>query len=103
MEVFVCVVVIVVIDIFCVLVFFEFIEIDVIGILIFDDEICICKVVVGFFVVCVDEVLEGKVEEMGGNDVFEEFDGVDEDIFDIFWREWVNIKCLVEMFVIYDV
>jgi cohesin complex subunit SA-1/2 len=77
-------------------------EIDAIGILIFDDEIRIRKAVVGFFVACVDEALEGKVEEMGGNDVLEEFDGVDEDIFDTPRREWANIKCLAETLAIYD-
>ncbi|KAL2212209.1 STAG-domain-containing protein [Sarocladium strictum] len=80
----------------------EPLEIDAIGILIFDDEIRIRKAVVGFFVACVDDALEGKVEEMGGNDVLEEFDNVDEDIFDTPRREWANIKCLAETLAIYD-
>ena len=78
-------------------------EIDAIGILIFDDEIRIRKAVVNFFVACVDDALESKVEEMGGTDVMDEFAGVDEDIFDTPRKEWASIKCLAETLAIYDV
>lgn len=77
-------------------------EIDTIGELIFDSELRIRKAVVGFFVACIGEALEAKVEEIGGNDVLEEFDGVDEDDFESPRKEWLNVKCLAETLASYD-
>ncbi|KAI5461184.1 hypothetical protein BGZ63DRAFT_357211 [Mariannaea sp. PMI_226] len=78
-------------------------EIDAIGKLIFDNELRIRKAVVGFFVSCVEDVHEGKVEEIGGSDTLEElFDNVEEDDFDSPRLEWVSIKCLAETLAIYD-
>ncbi|KAF7547308.1 hypothetical protein G7Z17_g7816 [Cylindrodendrum hubeiense] len=78
-------------------------EIDSIGKLIFDNELRIRKAVVGFFVSCVMDVHEGKLEEIGGADTLDElFDNVEEDDFDAPRQEWVNIKCLAETLAIYD-
>ncbi|KAF7550921.1 hypothetical protein G7046_g7868 [Stylonectria norvegica] len=78
-------------------------EIDSIGKLIFDNELRIRKAVVGFFVACVGDVHEGKLEEIGGSDTIDElFDGVEEDDYDSPRQEWVNIKCLAETLAVYD-
>jgi cohesin complex subunit SA-1/2 len=77
-------------------------EIDSIGELIFDSELRIRKAVVGFFVACVNDVYEGKVEEIGGTDVLVEFDGVEEDDFESPRKEWANVKCLAETLATYD-
>ena len=77
-------------------------EIDSIGELIFDTEVRIRKAVVGFFVACVEDVYEGKVEELGGADVLDEFDGVEEDDFQSPRKDWVNVKCLAETLATYD-
>ncbi|KAG8416913.1 cohesin complex subunit [Metarhizium acridum] len=77
-------------------------EIDAIAKLIFDTEIRIRKAVVNFFVACIDDVYEGKLEEIGGADVLEELDDVEEDDYESPRKEWINIKCLAEMLAIYD-
>ncbi|KND93804.1 Cohesin subunit psc3 [Tolypocladium ophioglossoides CBS 100239] len=77
-------------------------EIDAIGKLIFDTELRIRKAVVNFFVACIEDVHEGKMEEIGGADALDELDDVDEDDFDSPRKEWVSIKCLVETLAIYD-
>ncbi|EXV00764.1 STAG domain protein [Metarhizium robertsii] len=77
-------------------------EIDAIAKLIFDTEIRIRKAVVNFFVACIDDVYEGKLEEIGGAEVLEELDDVEEDEYESPRKEWINIKCLAEMLAIYD-
>ncbi|OAA45466.1 STAG-like protein [Metarhizium rileyi] len=77
-------------------------EIDAIARLIFDTEIRIRKAVVNFFVACIDDVYDGKLEEIGGADVLEELDDVEEDSYESPRKEWINIKCLAEMLAIYD-
>jgi cohesin complex subunit SA-1/2 len=78
-------------------------EIDSIGKLIFDSELRIRKSVVGFFVACVQDLIDTKVEEMGGSDVVEEaFSGTEEDDTESPRREWLNIKCLAETLAAYD-
>lgn len=77
-------------------------EIDAIGELIYDSELRIRKAVVGFFVACVNDVFEGKVEELGGSEALEELNDVDEDDFETPRREWADIKCLAETLAIYD-
>ncbi|CAI6100385.1 unnamed protein product [Clonostachys chloroleuca] len=71
-------------------------ELDVIGQLIYDNEIRIRKAVVGFFVACVDEVFASTVQALGGTDALDEFDSTDDDDYNTPRREWVNIKCLAE-------
>lgn len=77
-------------------------EIDAIGKLIFDTEIRIRKAVVNFFVACIDDVHEGKMEEIGGAEVLDELDDVEEDDYESPRKEWINIKCLAETLAIYD-
>ncbi|KAG6014124.1 hypothetical protein E4U43_006903 [Claviceps pusilla] len=77
-------------------------EIDAIGKLIFDTELRIRKAVVNFFVACVADVLEGKKEQIGGQEVLEELDEVEEDDYESPRKEWVNIKCLAETLASYD-
>lgn len=77
-------------------------EIDAIGKLIFDTELRIRKAVVNFFVACIKDVHEGKLEDMGGADALDEIDDADQDDFESPRKEWVNIKCLAETLAIYD-
>jgi cohesin complex subunit SA-1/2 len=77
-------------------------EIDAIGRLIFDNEIRIRKAVVNFFVACIGDVREGKVEELGGQDTLDEFYAGEDDDFDQPRKEWLDIKCLAETLAIYD-
>lgn len=77
-------------------------EIDAIGRLIFDSEIRIRKAVGNFFAACVADVLEGKKEEIGGNEVLDELEEVEEDDYENPRKEWINIKCLAETLAIYD-
>ncbi|OAQ98255.1 hypothetical protein LLEC1_00778 [Akanthomyces lecanii] len=77
-------------------------EIDAIGRLIFDNEIRIRKAVVNFFGACIEDVKEGKVEELGGQDALDEVDGGDEDDFETPRKEWLDIKCLAETLAIYN-
>lgn len=77
-------------------------EIDAIGRLVFDSEIRVRKAVVGFFVACIDDVIEGKVEEMGGSEVLEELDLAGEDNYDTPRKDWLSLKSLAETLTIYD-
>ncbi|PHH88819.1 hypothetical protein CDD83_7000 [Cordyceps sp. RAO-2017] len=42
------------------------------------------------------------MEEMGGADILDELDDVEEDDFESPRKEWVNVKCLAETLAIYD-
>ena len=77
-------------------------EIDAIGKLIFDSEIRVRKAVVNFFVACIGDALEGKLEEMGGSDTLEELESFDEDNIEAPCKEWASVKCLAETLAIYD-
>ncbi|KJZ80542.1 hypothetical protein HIM_00392 [Hirsutella minnesotensis 3608] len=77
-------------------------EIDAIGKLIFDTEVRIRKAVVNFFVACIEDVHEGKLEQIGGAEALDELDDAEEDDFESPRKEWVNLKCLAETLAIYD-
>lgn len=77
-------------------------EIDAIGKLIFDTELRVRKAVVSFFVACVQDVLEGKKEEIGGQEVLDELEEIGEDDYENPRKEWINIKCLAETLASYD-
>lgn len=78
-------------------------EIDSIGRLIFDPELRIRKAVLDFFAGCVNDSIEGKVEEIGGEDAIDElFHDQDEDDFSSPRSDWVSIKCLAELLAAYD-
>lgn len=78
-------------------------EIDSIGRLIFDSELRVRRAVIDFFAGCVDDSIEGKVEEMGGSDVIDEVLGEeDDDDYSSPRRDWISVKCLAELLAAYD-
>lgn len=78
-------------------------EVDSIGKLIFDSDTRIRKAVVNFFVSCVDDSIEGKMEELGGQDALDELFGeIEEDDYNSPRSIWVNIKCLAENLAAFD-
>ncbi|OIW29702.1 STAG-domain-containing protein [Coniochaeta ligniaria NRRL 30616] len=78
-------------------------EIDAIGKLIFDSELRVRKAVVEFFAGCVNDSIESKVEDMGGDDAIDEIFGEDqEDEYYAPRRDWISIKCLAEILALYD-
>lgn len=78
-------------------------ELDSIGRLIFDTELRVRRAVIDFFASCVNDAIETKVEEMGGDDAVDEIFGeVDSDDFFSPRRDWVAIKCLAEILHVYN-
>ncbi|KAL2119533.1 hypothetical protein VTJ04DRAFT_6494 [Mycothermus thermophilus] len=80
-------------------------EIDEIGMLVFDNELRVRRAVVDFFAGCVNDLIETKVEEMGGTDAVDELFGDDNDVDDDYFsprRDWISIKCLGELLAAYD-
>ncbi|KAI0531929.1 hypothetical protein GGR58DRAFT_518126 [Xylaria digitata] len=78
-------------------------EVDSISRLVFDSEIRVRKAVVGFFSELVQEFIDNKVDEIGGNDILEElFGDQEEDDFDTIRKDWINIKALAENLAVYD-
>jgi cohesin complex subunit SA-1/2 len=78
-------------------------EIDAIGKLIFDSELRVRKAVVEFFAGCVNDSIESKVEDMGGDDAIDEIFGEDqEEEYYAPRRDWISIKCLAEILAVYD-
>ncbi|KAL2753902.1 hypothetical protein ACRALDRAFT_1081165 [Sodiomyces alcalophilus JCM 7366] len=78
-------------------------EVDSISRLIFDSELRVRKAAANFFEACVQELLSGRLEELGGSEVLDEvFGGTEEDDFESPREEWVSIKCLAENLAAYD-
>ncbi|KAI1827924.1 hypothetical protein F4861DRAFT_294837 [Xylaria intraflava] len=77
-------------------------EVDSISKLVFDSEVRARKAVVGFFSELVQEFIENKVDEIGGNEVLEEVFGDQEDDYDSVRKDWINIKALAENLAVYD-
>ncbi|KAI0490915.1 hypothetical protein F4859DRAFT_27597 [Xylaria cf. heliscus] len=78
-------------------------EVDSVSKLVFDSEIRVRKAVVGFFSELVQEFIDNKIDEIGGNDVLDElFGDQEEDDYDSVRKEWVNIKALAENLAVYD-
>ncbi|KAL2126834.1 hypothetical protein VTI74DRAFT_147 [Chaetomium olivicolor] len=78
-------------------------EIDSIGRLVFDAELRVRRAVIDFFAGCVNDLIETKVEEMGGGDAVDELFGDDEEYdYSSPRRDWISIKCLAELLVAYD-
>lgn len=78
-------------------------ELDSIGCLIFDTELRVRRAVIDFFASCVNDAIETKVEEMGGDDAVDEIFGeADSDDFFSPRRDWVAIKCLAEILHVYN-
>ncbi|KAI8966164.1 STAG-domain-containing protein [Daldinia sp. FL1419] len=78
-------------------------EVDSVNKLLFDSEVRIRKAVVGFFSALVQELIDNKVDEIGGNEALEEvFGEQDEDEYDSLRKDWINIKALAENLAVYD-
>ncbi|RDL39778.1 Uncharacterized protein BP5553_04118 [Venustampulla echinocandica] len=78
-------------------------DIDVIGKLIFDSEPKVRKALVGFFAENINDLYESKVDELGAEEVIEEYLTVeDEDNFDTPREDWIRLKCLSEILLSYD-
>ncbi|KAI1423021.1 hypothetical protein F5Y12DRAFT_566731 [Xylaria sp. FL1777] len=78
-------------------------EVDSISKLAFDSEIRVRKAVVGFFSELVQEFIDNKIDEIGGNDVLEEvFGDQEEDDFDSVRKDWISIKALAENLAVYN-
>jgi cohesin complex subunit SA-1/2 len=78
-------------------------EVDSISKLIFDSEVRVRKAVVGFFSELVQELIDNKIDEIGGNDVLEEIFGEEEEEdYDSLRKDWINIKALAENLSVYD-
>ncbi|KAI1075874.1 STAG-domain-containing protein [Whalleya microplaca] len=78
-------------------------EVDSVGRLLFDSEIRIRKAVVGFFSELVQEVIDNKVDEIGGSDVLDEiFGDQEDDDYDSLRKDWIDIKALAENLAVYD-
>ncbi|KAF9869478.1 STAG domain-containing protein [Colletotrichum karsti] len=78
-------------------------EMDTIGKLIYDSDIRVRKAVVSFFVACVEDFINNKVEELGGQDALDELFGeIEDDDYESPRGTWVNIKCLAETLAAYD-
>lgn len=78
-------------------------EVDSISKLVFDSEVRVRKAVVGFFSELVQEFIDNKIDEVGGNDVLEElFGDQEEDDYDSVRKDWINIKALAENLAVYD-
>ncbi|KAI2641441.1 STAG-domain-containing protein [Hypomontagnella submonticulosa] len=78
-------------------------EIDSISKLLFDSEIRIRKAVVGFYSALIQEVIDDKVDDIGGGDALDEVFGDEEDEdYDSPRKNWINIKALAENLAVYD-
>ncbi|KAI8625318.1 hypothetical protein F5Y19DRAFT_267422 [Xylariaceae sp. FL1651] len=78
-------------------------EVDSVSKLIFDSEIRVRKAVVGFFSELVQEFIDNKIDEIGGNDALEEvFGDEEEEDYDSLRKDWINIKALAENLAVYD-
>lgn len=78
-------------------------EVDAVCKLLFDTEVRIRKAVVPFFAELVQEFIDNKVDEIGGNDAIDEVlgDAEDED-YDSLRKDWINIKALAENLAVYN-
>lgn len=78
-------------------------EVDSVSKLLFDSEARVRKAVVGFFSALVQELVDNKIDEIGGSDALEEvFGDEDEGEYDTFRKDWINIKALAENLAVYD-
>lgn len=78
-------------------------EVDNVGQLVFDSDLRVRKAIAGFFIACVQDLIDSKVDEIGGSEAVEEaFGSVDEDDYETPRQEWVSIKCLAENLAAYD-
>ncbi|KAH7033225.1 putative nuclear protein SA-1 [Microdochium trichocladiopsis] len=79
-------------------------EIDSVSRLLFDFEPRVRRAVVGFFTELVQEVIESKIDDIGGSDALDEALGDDDDNenYEAIRKDWINIKALAENLAVYD-
>lgn len=78
-------------------------EVDNVGQLIFDSDLRVRKAIVGFFIACVQDLMDSKVDEIGGSEAVDEvFGSVEDDDYETPRQEWISIKCLAENLAAYD-
>ncbi|KAI2466708.1 STAG-domain-containing protein [Annulohypoxylon bovei var. microspora] len=79
-------------------------EVDSISKLLFDSEYRIRKAVVGFFSALVQELIDNKVDDIGGDDALKEVFGAGKanDDYDSLRTDWIDIKALAENLTVYD-
>lgn len=78
-------------------------ELDSVGRSIFDTELRVRRAVLDFFASCVNDAIETKVDEIGGEDAVDELFGEeDEDDYSTPRRSWISIKCMAEILASYD-
>lgn len=78
-------------------------EVDNVGQLVFDSDLRVRKAIAGFFIACVQDLMDSKVDEIGGGEAVDEALGsADEDDYEAPRQEWVTIKCLAENLAAYD-
>lgn len=79
-------------------------EVDNVGQLIFDSDLRVRKAIVSFFTACVQDLIDAKIDEVGGSElVGEVFGSVEDDDYETPRQEWISIKCLAENLAAYDV
>ncbi|KAI1262470.1 hypothetical protein F5Y18DRAFT_151513 [Xylariaceae sp. FL1019] len=78
-------------------------EVDSVSKMLFDSETRVRKAVVGFFSELVQEQVDTKIDEIGGNDALEEiFGDAEDDDYESLSKKWINIKALAENLAVYD-
>lgn len=78
-------------------------EIDSVGQLLFDSDLRVRKAIVSFFTACVQDLIDAKIDEIGGSElVGEVFGSVEDDDYETPRQDWINIKCLAENLAAYD-
>ncbi|KAI0157661.1 hypothetical protein GGR57DRAFT_460570 [Xylariaceae sp. FL1272] len=78
-------------------------EVDSVSKMLFDSETRVRKAVVGFFSELVQEQIDNKIDEIGGNDALEEvFGDAEDDDYESLSKNWINIKALAENLAVYD-
>jgi cohesin complex subunit SA-1/2 len=77
-------------------------EIDAIGRLVFDSELRVRRAVVTFFSDCVKDLIESKLEDIGGDEAIQELFSDEPEDFDSPREDWLNVKCLAETLAAYE-
>lgn len=73
-------------------------DVDSVGRLVFDSEPRVRKAVVGFFAENINDLYESKIEELGVEGELDEvFGEAADDDFDSPRKDWLKLKCLVEV------
>ncbi|KAI0123031.1 hypothetical protein BJ170DRAFT_122899 [Xylariales sp. AK1849] len=78
-------------------------EVDAVCKLLFETEARVRKAVVPFFAELIQEVIDNKIDDIGGSDAIEEVFGSEEqEDYDSLRKDWINIKALAENMTVYN-